>query len=74
MSHILLVEDAPAIATSLNITCKREGWQMTWLDSASTVLDFLRTDTAASSSAQIKDSHHASIKAYKASAVGAPFL
>ena len=55
MSHILLVEDDPAIATSLNITCKREGWQMTWLDSASTVLDFLRTDTAASLSAIILD-------------------
>ena len=55
MSHILLVEDDPAIATSLNITCKREGWQMTWLDNASTVLDFLRTDAATSLSAIILD-------------------
>ncbi|WP_131669267.1 winged helix-turn-helix domain-containing protein [Psychrobacter pygoscelis] len=41
--HILLVEDDPAIATSLKITFKREGWQLTWLDNASAVLPTLRT-------------------------------
>lgn len=35
--HILLVEDDPAIATSLRITFKREGWQLTWLDNVSQV-------------------------------------
>ncbi|GAA0320532.1 response regulator [Psychrobacter aestuarii] len=55
MNHILLVEDDPAIATSLNITCKREGWQMTWLDNASSVLEFLRTAAAANLSAIILD-------------------
>ncbi|WP_250162175.1 response regulator [Psychrobacter sp. WY6] len=42
MTHILLVEDDPAIAMSLKVTCKREGWQITWLDNASSVLPFLR--------------------------------
>lgn len=42
MTHILLVEDDPAIAMSLKVTCKREGWQITWLDNASNVLPFLR--------------------------------
>lgn len=43
MTQILLVEDDPAIATSLKITCKREGWQMTWLDHASSVMPFLQS-------------------------------
>jgi two-component system catabolic regulation response regulator CreB len=42
MTHILLVEDDPAIAMSLKVTCKREGWQITWLDNASSVLPELR--------------------------------
>lgn len=37
-THILLVEDDPAIALSLKVTFKREGWQVTWLDNASSVL------------------------------------
>lgn len=41
-THILLVEDDPAIATSLKIAFKREGWQMTWLDNASSVLPTLQ--------------------------------
>ncbi|MGM8884999.1 response regulator [Psychrobacter sp. 1U2] len=41
MTHILLVEDDPAIAMSLKVTCKREGWQITWLDNASSVLPML---------------------------------
>lgn len=41
MPHLLLVEDDPAIATSLRITFKREGWTMTWLDNASAVLPTL---------------------------------
>lgn len=40
--HILLVEDDPAIATSLKVTFKREGWQLTWLDNASDVLPTLK--------------------------------
>ncbi len=36
--HILLVEDDPAIATSLKVTFKREGWQLTWLDNVTAVL------------------------------------
>lgn len=40
--HILLVEDDPAIATSLKVTFKREGWQLTWLDNASSVLPTLQ--------------------------------
>ncbi len=36
--HILLVEDDPAIATSLKVTFKRENWQLTWLDNVSAVL------------------------------------
>jgi len=43
MTHILLVEDDPAIAMSLKITCKREGWQITWLDNASSVLPMLHS-------------------------------
>lgn len=39
--HILLVEDDPAIATSLKVTFKREGWQVTWLDNATSVLPTL---------------------------------
>lgn len=42
MTHILLVEDDPAIAMSLKVTAKREGWQLTWLDNASSVLPMLR--------------------------------
>ncbi|WP_227430994.1 response regulator transcription factor [Psychrobacter sp. I-STPA6b] len=41
IAHILLVEDDPAIAASLKITFKREGWQVSWLDNASAVLTFL---------------------------------
>ena len=40
--HILLVEDDPAIATSLKVTFKREGWQLTWLDNATDVLSTLQ--------------------------------
>lgn len=43
MTHILLVEDDPAIAMSLQVTAKREGWQMTWLDNASSVLPMLHS-------------------------------
>ena len=46
MTHILLVEDDPAIAMSLKVTCKREGWQMTWLDNASSVLPTLHSHEA----------------------------
>lgn len=55
MTHILLVEDDPAIATSLKITCKREGWQMTWLDNASSVLPMLHSEEAQTLSAIILD-------------------
>lgn len=55
MTHILLVEDDPAIAMSLKITCKREGWQMTWLDNANSVLPMLRTVQAQDLSAIILD-------------------
>lgn len=41
-THILLVEDDPAIAASLKITFKREGWQISWLDNASAVLPLLK--------------------------------
>ena len=40
--HILLVEDDPAIAASLKITFKREGWQVSWLDNATAVLPMLQ--------------------------------
>ena len=55
MTHILLVEDDPAIAMSLKVTCKREGWQITWLDNASGVLSFLKSDQAQELSAIIMD-------------------
>ncbi len=55
MTHILLVEDDPAIAMSLKVTCKREGWQITWLDNASSVLPMLRSDAAKDLSAIILD-------------------
>ncbi len=55
MTHILLVEDDPAIAMSLKVTCKREGWQLTWLDNASSVLPMLHTDEAQTFSAIILD-------------------
>lgn len=55
MTHILLVEDDPAIAMSLRVTCKREGWQMTWLDNASGVLPMLHSDEAQNLSAVIMD-------------------
>ena len=55
MTHILLVEDDPAIAMSLKVTCKREGWKMTWLDNASSVLPMLRSDEARDLSAIILD-------------------
>jgi len=53
--HILLVEDDPAIAMSLKVTCKREGWQITWLDNASSVLPMLHRDEAKDLSAIILD-------------------
>ena len=55
MTHILLVEDDPAIAMSLKVTCKREGWQMTWLDNASSVLPMLYSHEAQDLSAIIMD-------------------
>lgn len=55
MTHILLVEDDPAIAMSLKVTCKREGWKMTWLDNASSVLPMLRSTEARDLSAIILD-------------------
>ena len=55
MTHILLVEDDPAIAMSLKVTCKREGWQMTWLDNASSVLPMLHSHKAQDLSAIIMD-------------------
>ncbi len=55
MTHILLVEDDPAIAMSLKVTCKREDWQITWLDNASSVLPMLRSAQAHSLSAIILD-------------------
>ncbi|MDN6275228.1 response regulator [Psychrobacter sp.] len=55
MTHILLVEDDPAIAMSLKVTCKREEWQITWLDNASSVLPMLRSDKAQDLSAIILD-------------------
>ncbi|MGP5210159.1 response regulator [Psychrobacter alimentarius] len=55
MIHILLVEDDPAIAMSLKVTCKREGWKMTWLDNASSVLPMLRSTEARDLSAIILD-------------------
>ncbi len=55
MTHILLVEDDPAIAMSLKVTCKREGWQITWLDNASSVLPMLHTTEAQDLSAIILD-------------------
>ena len=55
MTHILLVEDDPAIAMSLKVTCKREGWQITWLDNASSVLPMLHSEEAKTLSAIILD-------------------
>ena len=55
MTHILLVEDDPAIAMSLQVTCKREDWQITWLDNASSVLPMLHSAEAQDLSAIILD-------------------
>lgn len=55
MTHILLVEDDPAIAMSLKVTCKREGWKITWLDNASSVLPMLHSNEAQDLSAIILD-------------------
>lgn len=55
MTHILLVEDDPAIAMSLKVTAKREGWQITWLDNATSVLPLLHTEQAQDLSAIILD-------------------
>ena len=55
MTHILLVEDDPAIAMSLKVTCKREGWKITWLDNASSVLPMLHSLEAQDLSAIILD-------------------
>ncbi|WP_296403676.1 response regulator transcription factor [Psychrobacter sp.] len=41
--HILIVEDDPAIATSLRVTFKREGWLVTWLDNATSVIPTLQS-------------------------------
>lgn len=41
--HILIIEDDPAIATSLRVTFKREGWQVTWLDNATSVIPKLQS-------------------------------
>ncbi|MFW2177045.1 MULTISPECIES: response regulator [unclassified Moraxella] len=42
MTHqILIIEDDPAIASTLKFTLEREGWQVTWLDTASAVLPTL---------------------------------
>lgn len=40
---ILLVEDDPAIASTLRYTLEREGWEVTWVDTASQVLPTLAT-------------------------------
>lgn len=55
MTHILLVEDDPAIAMSLKVTCKREGWQITWLDNATSVLPRLQSGDIKDLSAIILD-------------------
>ena len=55
MTHILLVEDDPAIAMSLKMTCKREGWDITWLDNARSVLPLLRGTQVQDLSAIILD-------------------
>lgn len=55
MTHILLVEDDPAIAMSLKVTCKREGWQITWLDNATSVLPQLQSGDIKDLSAIILD-------------------
>lgn len=39
---ILLIEDDPSIATTLRYSLEREGWQVTWLDTASQVIPFLQ--------------------------------
>lgn len=41
ITHILLVEDDPAIATTLRYTLEREGWQVTWLNTAGQVTGWL---------------------------------
>lgn len=40
-THILLVEDDPAIATTLRYALEREGWDVTWLDTAGQVSGWL---------------------------------
>lgn len=39
--HVLIIEDDPAIASTLRYSLEREGWQVTWLDTASQVLPTL---------------------------------
>lgn len=41
ITQILLVEDDPAIATTLRYALEREGWQVAWLDTAGQVAGWL---------------------------------
>lgn len=41
--HILIVEDDPAIASTLQFALEREQWQVTWLDTTAQVLQQLPT-------------------------------
>lgn len=43
MPQILIVEDDPAIATTLKFSFEREGWQVTWIDNATNVATTLNT-------------------------------
>lgn len=43
--HILIVEDDPAIATTLRYSLEREGWQVVWADTAKQALEALPTFT-----------------------------
>nr|WP_315044113.1 response regulator [uncultured Moraxella sp.] len=40
--HILLIEDDPAIASTLQFALERENWQTTWLETANQVVPFLQ--------------------------------
>ncbi|WP_019518663.1 response regulator [Faucicola boevrei] len=41
--HILIIEDDPAIASTLQFALERENWQTTWLDTVNQVKPFLQT-------------------------------
>lgn len=41
MTHILIVEDDPAIAATLRFALEREGWQVSWADTADAALKTL---------------------------------